>query len=138
MVGAQKRQLLRPDHKRARAKRALDTRKNARMTSVRICGVFAALSLCLFGCVSPEVVQTRTVDDNNLTCEEIKVQLDQLAQIREEAAKGQRASGENVAAAILFWPAVIGNYQNAKQALEAANERNDVLVALAEKKRCRF
>ncbi|WP_299553926.1 hypothetical protein [uncultured Tateyamaria sp.] len=43
-----------------------------------------------------------------------------------------------MAAAILFWPAVIGNYQNAKQALEAANKRNDVLVALAKKKRCKF
>ena len=108
------------------------------MKSVRLSGVLVAISLAVSACVSPEVVQTRSVDDTALTCEEIKVQLDQLAQIREEAAKGQRASGENVAAAILFWPAVIGNYQNAKQALEAAEKRNTVLVELAEKKRCRF
>lgn len=108
------------------------------MKFVRICGGFAALSVALSACVSPEVVQTRSVDDSALSCDEIKVQLGQLEEIRTEAAKGQRASGENVAAAILFWPAVIGNYQNAKQALEAANARNDVLVALAEKKRCRF
>lgn len=108
------------------------------MKFVRISGGIAAMTLALSACVSPEVVQTRSVDDADLTCQDIKVQLGQLEEIRTEAAKGQRASGENVAAAILFWPAVIGNYQNAKQALEAANARNDVLVALAEEKRCRF
>ncbi|WP_299769378.1 hypothetical protein [uncultured Tateyamaria sp.] len=108
------------------------------MKSLRVTGCIAATALLLSACVSPEVVQTRSVEDGDLTCEEIKVQLVQLEQIREEASKGQRASGENVAAAILFWPAVIGNYQNAKQALEAANKRNDVLVALAKKKRCKF
>ncbi|MEL6463940.1 MAG: hypothetical protein AAFQ58_03135 [Pseudomonadota bacterium] len=108
------------------------------MKSVRVCGMFAAMILSVSACVSPEVVQTRSVEDSSLTCDEIKMQLSQLDQIREEAAKGQRASGENVAAAILFWPAVIGNYQNAKQALEAVERRNTVLVDLAEKKRCRF
>ncbi|WP_299045520.1 hypothetical protein [uncultured Tateyamaria sp.] len=108
------------------------------MNFVRSCGTFAAVSLVLSACVSPEVVPSRNVEDSTLSCEEIKVQLGQLEQIREEAAKGQRASGENVAAAILFWPAIIGNYQNAKQALEAAEKRNDVLVELAEEKRCRF
>ena len=44
----------------------------------------------------------------------------------------------NVAAAIVFWPAVIGNYSNAQQALEAASKRNEVLVALANQKCCKF
>lgn len=101
-------------------------------------GVALAAALVLSACVSPEVVQTTTVSDENLSCEQIKVQLMQLEEIRTEAAKGQTASGANVAAAILFWPAIIGNYQNAKQALEAANKRNDVLVALAKKKNCTF
>lgn len=100
--------------------------------------MLALASLILAACVSPEVVQTNTVKDENLTCTEIAVQLSQLEEIRAEAAKGQTASGQNVAAAILFWPAIIGNYQNAKQALEAAEKRNNVLVALAKKKRCKF
>ncbi|MEL7164151.1 MAG: hypothetical protein AAGL96_01665 [Pseudomonadota bacterium] len=95
-------------------------------------------AMCLGGCVSPEVVQTTSVNDESLTCDEIKIQLVQLEEIRSEAAKGKTASGANVAAAILFWPAVIGNYSNAQQALEAASKRNDVLVALAKKKRCKF
>jgi hypothetical protein len=94
--------------------------------------------LILSACVSPDVVQTSSVNDGGLTCEEIKVQLVQLEEIRTEASKGKTVSGANVAAAIIFWPAVIGNYSNANQALEAANKRNEVLVALATKKRCKF
>lgn len=103
---------------------------------------YAAALLCatvlLSGCVSPEVVQKSSVNDASLTCEQIKVQLTQLEEIRTEAAKGKTVSGANVAAAILFWPAVIGNYSNAQQALEAASKRNEVLVALANQKRCKF
>ncbi len=95
-------------------------------------------ALLLSACVSPEVVQTSSVNDNGMTCEQIRVQLTQLEQIRSEAQKGKTVSGQNVAAAILFWPAVIGNYSNAQQALEAANKRNEVLVALANQKRCNF
>lgn len=98
------------------------------------CGVLFLLS----GCVSPEVVQTSSVNDSGLSCSEIKLQLTQLEEIRSQAQKGKTVSGENVAAAILFWPAVIGNYSNAQQALEAANKRNEVLVALANQKRCKF
>ncbi|MEM6759932.1 MAG: hypothetical protein AAF601_10680 [Pseudomonadota bacterium] len=107
------------------------------MTKPFLCGVLAS-AVMLSACVSPEVVQTTSVNDESLACDDIKTQLMQLEEIRSEAAKGKTASGANVAAAILFWPAVIGNYSNAQQALEAANKRNDVLVALAKKKRCQF
>jgi rRNA-processing protein FCF1 len=99
---------------------------------------FFVVALLLSGCVSPEIVQTSSVNDSGLSCEQIKVQLTQLEEIRSEASKGKSVSGENVAAAILFWPAVIGNYNNAQQAVEAANKRNEVLVAIANKKRCKF
>ena len=106
---------------------------------IKNCGaLFIAASILLSGCVSPEVVQKSSVNDASLTCDEIKTQLTQLEEIRTEAAKGKTVSGQNVAAAILFWPAVIGNYSNAQQALEAASKRNEVLVALANKKRCKF
>lgn len=99
---------------------------------------FCALALLVSGCVSPEVVQTKSVADSDLSCADIKLQLTQLEEIRSEAQKGKTVSGKNVAAAIIFWPAVIGNYSNAQQALEAANKRNDVLVGIAQKKRCKF
>lgn len=108
------------------------------MTINKFGSIIFAASFALSGCVSPEVVQKSSVNDAGLSCEEIKLQLTQLEEIRTEAAKGKTVSGANVAAAILFWPAVIGNYSNAQQALEAANKRNEVLVAIANKKRCKF
>ncbi|MCF6433735.1 YgdI/YgdR family lipoprotein [Leisingera sp. MMG026] len=108
------------------------------MKTASFLGLLAAGSLFLSGCVSPDVVTTNNVDDASLTCEGIKTQMGQLDEIRAEAKKGKTASGKNVAAALLFWPAVIGNYANANEALEAANKRHEVLVSLAKKKRCKF
>ena len=102
--------------------------------AVALCAVFAILS----GCVAPDVVQRTSVSDDSLTCAQIKTQLDELAAIREEANKGRKASGKQVAAVLIFWPAAIGNYANAKEALEAADKRQEVLVGLAQKKRCKF
>ncbi|WP_108838475.1 hypothetical protein [Tateyamaria sp. Alg231-49] len=98
---------------------------------------FTALCLFTSACVNPEVVTVKSISDDALTCSEIKTQLGQLQQIQKEAEKGRTASGENVAAAILFWPAVIGNNMNAKQAQEAATARQTVLVDLYKQKRCK-
>lgn len=95
-------------------------------------------SLFVSGCVNPEVVTANNLDDGSLTCEGIQEQMVQLDEIRKEAAKGKRASGENVAAVLLFWPTAIGNYANANEALKAADERHEVLVKLARTKRCKF
>lgn len=92
----------------------------------------------LSACVSPEVVTRTQVGDTNLSCEQISTELQQLQDIREEAHKGKSVSGANVAAVLLFWPAAVGNYANASKAIEAANKRNDVLVDLAAKKRCKI
>lgn len=102
-------------------------------TSVAICVAAIALSAC----VSPDVVQKNGLNDEALTCGQIQEQIGQLDQIRAEAKKGKTASGANVAAAIFFWPAVIGNYANANEALEAANKRQEVLVGLYKRKRCK-
>ena len=102
-------------------------------TGVALCAAVISLSAC----VSPDVVQTNSINDDALTCGQIQQQIGQLEQIRSEAKKGKTASGANVAAAILFWPAVIGNYANANEALEAANKRQEVLVALYKRKRCK-
>lgn len=96
----------------------------------------AVVCLLASACVNPEVVTVRSISDDELTCTEIKTQLGQLEQIQKEAEKGRTVSGENVAAAILFWPAVIGNNMNAKQAQEAATARQVVLVDLYKQKRC--
>jgi hypothetical protein len=45
-------------------------------------------------------------------------------------------TGTNVAAAVIFWPAIIGTYANANDAIKAAKARKEHLVALSTKKGC--
>jgi len=94
------------------------------------------LPLLASACVTPEVVQTSKLDDSALTCEQIRTEVAQLDDIRAEARKGKTVSGENVAAALLFWPAIISNNVNANEALDAANRRQEVLVGLSRQKGC--
>ena len=99
-------------------------------------GVIAA-ALSLAACVSPEVVSERKVNDASMSCQQIGVEMGQIDEIRKEARKGKTASGTNIAAVLLFWPAAIGNYANATEALEAAAEREAVLVDLSNRRGCK-
>lgn len=107
------------------------------MKTLNCFGFLLIGSLLVSGCVNPEVVTANNVEDGSLSCADIKAQMAELDAIRAEAKKGKTASGENIAAVLLFWPAAIGNYANANQALEAANNRHEVLVELSKAKRCK-
>ncbi|MEL7257641.1 MAG: hypothetical protein AAFN80_07320 [Pseudomonadota bacterium] len=96
------------------------------------------VAIALSGCVAPDVVSSHKIEDGQLSCHDIALQMQQLEDIRAQARKGKTISGANVAAAVFFWPAVIGNYANANEAIEATNKREAVLVELAQKQKCRF
>lgn len=87
-------------------------------------------------CASPTVVETRKVGDATLTCEQIQTELDEADNFEKAARKERTATGTNVAAAIFFWPALIGTYSNTEQAINAAKERKENLFRRAEAKKC--
>jgi hypothetical protein len=98
----------------------------------------AALTATLAGCASPTVVQTRQAGDDNLSCDQLKEQFS-AAQKYETDARGERGvTGKNVAAVVLFWPALIGTYMNTEDAMKAARERQTILSGIAEKKNCKI
>ncbi len=96
------------------------------------------VTVALSGCVAPDVVSSHKIENGQLSCHDIALQMQQLEDIRAHARKGKTMSGANVAAAVFFWPAVIGNYANANEAMEASNKREAVLVKLAREQGCRF
>ena len=51
-------------------------------------------------------------------------------------SKEKGVTGTNVAAAIFFWPAMFVTYGNANDAIDAAKDRKDYLIRLADKKGC--
>ncbi|MBC7415410.1 MAG: hypothetical protein H7327_10805 [Herminiimonas sp.] len=95
------------------------------------------LILLTTACATPTVVQTRQVTDAGLTCEQIKNEIAEAERYEKAARKDRTVTGTNVAAAILFWPALIGTYSNTEEAINAAKERRENMMALNATKHCK-
>ena len=96
------------------------------------------LVTALAGCATPTVVETRKAGDSSLSCEQIKTEISEAERFEREARKERTVTGTNVAAAILFWPALLGTYSNTEQAINAARERKENLNKLADKINCKL
>ena len=100
--------------------------------------IFAlVLVASLAGCATPTVVQTRQASDASLTCDQIKGQIVEAENFEKAARKDRTVTGTNVAAAILFWPALIGTYSNTEEAINAAKERRENMMVLNAQKHCK-
>ena len=92
----------------------------------------------LVGCTTPTVVQTRKASDGDLSCAQLKDQITEAEDFEAKARKERGMTGTNVAAAVLFWPALLGTYKNTEDAIEAAKERQKNLFTIAKGKSCPF
>jgi hypothetical protein len=92
----------------------------------------------LSACATPHVVETRKVGDANLTCDQISIEILEAERFEREARKERTVTGTNVAAALLFWPALIGTYSNTEEAINAAKERKENLLKTADSKGCKM
>lgn len=97
-------------------------------------GLFALLAQ---GCATPHVVQTNKVSDANLTCPQILNEIEEAERFEKEARAERKVTGKNVAAAVLFWPALIGTYSNTEEAIDAAKERRENMSKLYNQKNCK-
>lgn len=90
----------------------------------------------LSGCATPTVVDTKKAGDADLNCVQIKAELAEADKYLQAAKKDRTVTGTNVAAAVLFWPALLGTYANTEEAINAAKEREAVLRNLAARRKC--
>lgn len=90
----------------------------------------------LGGCATPHVVQTKQVGDSEMSCNQIKAAYAEAQEFENKARQERTVTGKNVAAAIFFWPALLGTYSNTEEAINAAKERQSNLEKIAEKKGC--
>ena len=95
-------------------------------------------ALVLAGCASPTVVVVKKTGDSSLSCEQLKIALDEANEFEQNARKERKVTGTNVAAAILFWPALIATYSNTEDAITAAKERQAFLTKIADEKKCKY
>ena len=85
--------------------------------------VTATVLVCfLSACASPTVVQSKQSRDSEMSCDQLKAANAEAQDFESKARKERGVTGTNVAAAILFWPAMIGTYKNTEEAMEAAKD----------------
>ena len=94
--------------------------------------------MLLVACATPTVVQSVKTSDNELDCNGLKSEITEAEQFEAAARKERGVTSTNVAAAILFFPALGATYLNTEDAINAAKERKAHLLAIAKKKNCSF
>lgn len=99
--------------------------------------IAGSMALLLQACATPHVVETRKVTDEQLTCTELTNEIAEAERFEKEARAERKVTGKNVAAAVLFWPALVGTYANTEEAIDAAEERKRHLMDIYSRKGCR-
>lgn len=103
---------------------------------MKLLSIAALATILLAGCATPTVVDTTKVGDSGLSCEQLKLEIADADRFEKEARKERTVTGKNVAAAVLFWPALIGTYSNTEEAINAAKERKANMLKIAQSKKC--
>ncbi|MEL7540935.1 MAG: hypothetical protein AAGJ51_08535 [Pseudomonadota bacterium] len=94
-------------------------------------GAFASTS-----CTTTEKVSVQQPGDTRLSCAELEEEFANLDAVMEDAEGDRGVNTANVAAAVFFWPAAVGNYMNAKDAEELVEKRRSHLMEVYTDKGC--
>lgn len=95
-----------------------------------------AAAMILSACSHTEKVSVMQPGDQKMSCAEIQNEFDDMDRVMAEAKKNKGASGANIAAVVLFWPAAVGNYVDAKDAEDLVAQRRMHLTRIYEEKGC--
>ena len=77
------------------------------------------------------------MSDASLSCNQITSEMADADRSKNDVQKEKGVMGINAAALVLFWPAMIGTYSNANEAIAAADARKVNLMGLYKQKKCR-
>ena len=90
----------------------------------------------LSACATPHVVEVSQIGDDAMGCEQLQAAVADANRFEQDARRDRGVTGTNVAAAVLFWPALVGTYMNTDEAIKAARDRRDSLTTLYNRKNC--
>lgn len=96
----------------------------------------ALSALFLSACATPDVVSVRQIGDEDMSCGQLGSAIADTERFEKEAREDRKVTGKNVAAAVFFWPALIGTAMNTEEAIDAAKERRERLLRIYEEKGC--
>ena len=92
-------------------------------------------SLFLASCATPHVVDIVQPNDEQLSCIGLQSEIDELDKFREEAESEKGVTWGNTGR-LIFPIAIWATYENAEQAIDAANQRELYLKGIMSKKNC--
>ena len=98
--------------------------------------LIAALCAPLAACATPTVVDVQQPGDRALSCDALSEQMQAAYRFEEDARDERGVTGENVAAAVLFWPGLLATYMNTDDAIDAARDRREHLMRIYDDKGC--
>jgi hypothetical protein len=99
--------------------------------------IFFAILTILAGCASPTVVQSVKPGDSSLSCGQLQNEIADADKFKKDADDVKGVTGGNTAR-LLFWPAIIGTYMNANEAIAAADNRKVHLSNIMSQKSCQL
>ena len=98
--------------------------------------VVMLITVLLYACASPTVVQSVKPGDQGLSCAQLQNEFADAERFRSLAQAEKTVTGGNVARALLFWPAILGTAANANEAISAADARKVHLANQMNQKNC--
>ena len=101
---------------------------------MRQCIMFT--SLFLASCATPHVVDIVQPNDEQLNCAGLQNEVDELDRFIEEAESEKGVNWSNAGRLLVFPIGIWATYENAQQAINAANQRELYLRGIMSKKNC--
>ena len=102
-----------------------------------VVAVFVLSTMFLVGCATSQKVQVVQVGDDDLTCEQIRNELEKLDNAQNEVDSKKGATGTNVASALFWLPGLAYTYYDAGQAERLITDRKSHLTNIANQKDCK-
>ena len=93
-------------------------------------------SLFLASCATPHVVDIVQPNDEQLNCAGLQNEVDELDRFIEEAESEKGVNWSNAGRLLVFPIGIWATYENAEQAIDAANQRELYLRGIMSKKNC--
>ena len=102
----------------------------------RLAALAVAAATLVSACSHTEKLAAQEPYDLRLSCAQINAELARADSVMQEARRNKGVNTANVAAALLFWPAVVGNYMDASKGEDLAANRRQNLIYLARRQNC--
>ena len=92
--------------------------------------------LFLISCATPHVVDIIQPNDEQLSCIGLQNEIDELDKFIKEAESEKGVNWSNAGRLLVFPIGIWATYENANQAIDAANQREIYLKEIMSKKNC--